>query len=137
MPRNDDLDEISMGDIPDSDVSFASQSSMDYDLDGDISDSDVSFASQSFIDLIGIGPNCEIFDFTTKGLHICNLNIRHILPKIDEIRFILSNTNSPDMFGMCESFLETHHPDSLTFLSIVLTSSGRTGQKGKEKAEVV
>ena len=114
MPRNDDLDEIAMGDIPDSDVSFASQSSMDYDLDGDISDSDVSFASQSFIDFDR--NNCEIFDFTTKGLHICNLNIRHILPKIDEIRFILSNTNSLDIFGMCESFLEMHHPDSLIFI---------------------
>ena len=42
---NDDLDEISMGDIPDSDFSIATQSSIDYDLDGDISDSDVSFAS--------------------------------------------------------------------------------------------
>ena len=47
---------------------------------------------------------------TTKGLHkLCNL----IFPKIDEIRLSLSNTNSPDIFGICESFLQSHHADSL------------------------
>ena len=56
---------------------------------------------------------CEIFGFKSKGLHMCNLNVRHILPKIDEIRLTLSNGNIPDVLGICESFLETHHPDSL------------------------
>ncbi|MCG8046530.1 MAG: reverse transcriptase domain-containing protein [Candidatus Thiodiazotropha endolucinida] len=54
-----------------------------------------------------------IFDFKSKGLHVCNLNVRHILPKIDEIRLIFSCDDSPDIFGICESFLGTQHPDSL------------------------
>ena len=31
---------------------------------------------------------------SSKGLHICNLNIRHILPKIDEIKILLSHTQN-------------------------------------------
>ena len=53
--------------------------------------------------------NCDNFDYITKGLHLCNL----IFPKNDEIRLSLSNTNSPDIFGICESFLQSHHADSL------------------------
>ena len=33
--------------------------------------------------------------FPSKGLHICNLNIRHILPKIDEIKILLSPKKMP------------------------------------------
>ena len=32
--------------------------------------------------------------FPSKGLHICNLNIRHILPKNDEIKILLSHKNA-------------------------------------------
>ena len=53
------------------------------------------------------------FPFASKGLHICNLNIRHVLPKIDEIRFLLSNDKCPDIMGVCETFLQNQQPDSL------------------------
>ena len=43
---------------------------------------------------------CEIFGFKSKGLHMCNLNVRPILPKIDEIRLTLSNGNIPDVLGI-------------------------------------
>ena len=51
--------------------------------------------------------------FPSKGLHICNLNIRQILPRIDDIKILLSHKKCPDIIGLCESFLGKHHPDSL------------------------
>ena len=88
-PRNDDLDDVSM-----------------YD-----SNSSMSTEPKSLMD--DASDDYNVFDFKSKGLHICNLNVRHILPKIDEMRMILSNTNIPDIFGICETFLGTQHPDSL------------------------
>ena len=53
---------------------------------------------------------CEIFGFKSKGLHMCNLNVRHILPMIDEIRLTLSKGNIPDVLGLCESFFRNAPP---------------------------
>ena len=88
---------------------------MTYDLDGSlISDKNTSVISTDCQPITNRASNDSfIFDFKSKGLHVCNLNIKHILPKIDEIRLILLPTGSPDIFGICESFLGTHHPDSL------------------------
>ena len=41
-----------------------------------------------------------------KDTHLCNLNVQHILPKLDELRVLLANRNGPDIFGACETFLE-------------------------------
>lgn len=49
--------------------------------------------------------------FTSKGLHISNLNIRHIVPKIDELRLMLASEKGPDIFGACETFLDTNISD--------------------------
>ena len=35
-----------------------------------------------------------------------NLNIRHIVPKIDELRIALGAENGPDILGICETFLD-------------------------------
>lgn len=43
--------------------------------------------------------------FGSKGLLFCNLNIQHIVPKIDELRITLAHEHSPDILGMCETFL--------------------------------
>ena len=85
------------------------------DVDGSlISDKNTSVISTDSQPITNRASNDSfIFDFKSKGLHVCNLNIRHILPKIDEIRLILLSTGSPDIFGICESFLGTQHPDSL------------------------
>ena len=45
------------------------------------------------------------FIYRSKGLHIANLNIRHLLPKIDEIGIAMSEENGPDIIGICETFL--------------------------------
>ena len=50
--------------------------------------------------------------FNSKGLHFCNINIRHILPNIDELRIIMANRASPDVLGVCETFLEPHISDN-------------------------
>ena len=90
----------------------------DYLSDISMSDHSDSFAvieAHSSID--DVADKYEIFDFKSKGLHLCNLNVQHILPKKtttnNEIRLTPSSGNIPDVFGICESFLETHHPESL------------------------
>ena len=45
------------------------------------------------------------FKFREKGLHIASLNVQHLFPKLDEIRIILNTENSPDIFGISETFL--------------------------------
>ncbi|MEW8544984.1 MAG: reverse transcriptase family protein [Candidatus Thiodiazotropha sp.] len=52
------------------------------------------------------------FTFRSKGLHICNLNIRHVAPKVDELRILLAYDTSPDILGVCETFLDKNNPDS-------------------------
>ena len=50
-------------------------------------------------------------NFRSKGLHIANLNVRHLMPKIDELRVTLSCENEPNIFGVCETFLDTDKSD--------------------------
>ena len=51
-------------------------------------------------------------NFSSRGLHICNLNIHHILPKLDNLRVIMTYENSPDIFGACETFLDLNISDN-------------------------
>ena len=44
-------------------------------------------------------------DFSARILHFCNLNIQHLLPKMDEVRLLMANDNCPDIFGFCETFI--------------------------------
>ena len=83
------------------------------DVSGDaisINHSDLS--TQSVIEPSSANDDFVNFAFSSKGLHICNLNIRHILPKLYELRILLSNDTCPDIFGMCETFLKQQNPDS-------------------------
>ena len=45
------------------------------------------------------------FIYRSKGLHIANLNIRHLLPNIDELGIAMAEENGPDIIGICETFL--------------------------------
>lgn len=47
------------------------------------------------------------FPFSTTGINIASLNINHIIPKLDEIKFHLSQTIKPHIFGLCETFLHS------------------------------
>ena len=61
-----------------------------FDITGKLLESDLSQPSE--------------FIFCSKGLHFCNLNIRHIVPKLDELRISMAHENCPDIFGMFETF---------------------------------
>ena len=50
--------------------------------------------------------------FTSKGLHIANLNVRHFLPKMDELTLTIGTENGPDIIGICETFLDPSVGDS-------------------------
>lgn len=39
-------------------------------------------------------------------MHICNLNIRHLVPKIDELRVVMATEKCTHILGLCESFLD-------------------------------
>ena len=58
------------------------------------------------------GKNFE-FAFSSKGLHVTNLNVRHLLSKLDELRLILASKTGPDILGLCETFLDSDVPDNL------------------------
>ena len=49
--------------------------------------------------------------FMSKGLHSCNLDIRHLTPKLDELQLVMATENGPDIFGICETFLECSVPN--------------------------
>ena len=50
--------------------------------------------------------------FTFKGLYIAYLNVRHFLPKTDELTLTLGAKNGPDISGICETFLDPSVGDS-------------------------
>ena len=45
------------------------------------------------------------FNYSKKGTHIFNLNICHLMPKLGEIKLMLSNMNSPDILRLWKTFL--------------------------------
>ena len=52
-------------------------------------------------------------NFDNKGLNIMNLNIRHLKPKLDDIKILLQPSNKIDILGLCETFLHDDIPDSI------------------------
>ena len=58
-------------------------------------------------------PNLQYqFNSKSKGLHVANLNIRHLNPKMEELRIMLDVSNCVDIFGVCETFLNKSIDDS-------------------------
>ena len=55
-----------------------------------------------------ISKHNNTFSFNTKGLHIGSLNIQNILPKLDELKYILSQKNTCDVLGIVETFLTSN-----------------------------
>ena len=56
--------------------------------------------------------NLENLHIPSKGLHYCNLNVCHLIPKMDEFRIVMATGKCPDILGKCETFLEPNVPDS-------------------------
>ena len=57
------------------------------------------------------------FTFHKKGIHVANLNERHILPKLDELQITLCVENSPDILGICETFLNPTVNDTQLYIN--------------------
>ena len=68
--------------------------------------------------------NCHVFGHLKRGLHVINLNIQHILPKLNELKLILQQTRSVSILGLCETFL-------LMILMIWLSKYRASTLKGK------
>ena len=60
-----------------------------------------------------LSDDFSTFGLVKRGLRIANLNICHILNKIDEIKLLLSEKRSVDILGVCETFLNSDVPDEL------------------------
>ena len=50
--------------------------------------------------------------FTSKGLHIANLNVRHFFPKMYQLKLTIGTDNGPDILGICETCLYPSVGDS-------------------------
>ena len=48
------------------------------------------------------------FFFKSKGLQMANLNIHHLLSKLDVLCISMACGNGPDIFGICETFLNNN-----------------------------
>ena len=48
-----------------------------------------------------------------KGLRIGNLNVCHLLPKLDEMRLLLHENRTVNILGLCETFLNDHVDDNV------------------------
>ena len=68
--------------------------------------------------------------FTSKGLHIANFNVRHFLPKMDELTLTIGTENGPDIIGICETFLDPSVGDSQLSINHFVYI-GKTGVKHK------
>ena len=76
--------------------------------------------------------------FRSTELHLCNLNIRHIVPKIDELRISMAHENCPDIFGMCEIFLTNSvSNDQLAISGFDLIQKDRSDTQNKAGGGVI
>ena len=48
-----------------------------------------------------------------QGLHVANINICHLKPKLDEIKILLNSASNLDLLGMCETFLDENTGDNI------------------------
>ena len=96
-------------------ISASEQVTVDAPLNDDLTNHTIN--STNNIDFIQPKSSYETddfveFAFSSKGLNISNLNIRHVIPKVDEISVLMASDNSPDILGLCETVLQKNNPDS-------------------------
>lgn len=83
-----------------------------------------------------ISTSCTVqngtnFGFIPKGFHIACLNVRHLMPKIDEIELLLTSPETCHIFGLCETFLNQSTTNKeLTIPGYNHERRDRSGKKG-------
>ena len=71
------------------------------------------------------------FSYSNIDLHIAHINIQHILNKLDEIKYHLSQLNSSHILGLCETFLtEKVQNNDLFINNFSFERKDRVGKKG-------
>ena len=70
------------------------------------------------------------FEFATEGIHFAHLNIQHLMPKIDELRYHLDQQNVPHIFGFSETFLNENVKDSELIVHNFIFERRDRGSKG-------
>ena len=71
------------------------------------------------------------FNLIAKGLHIGCLNIQHLFPMLDEIKFILTEANTLVIFSLAETFLtEKVENINLNIDGFVFERRDRVGKLG-------
>ena len=80
------------------------------------SENTTSTYMKSFDETTGMHINCydsSTYVLVKRGIRIANLNICHILNKMDELKILLSDKRSVDILGVCETFLNDDILDAL------------------------
>lgn len=69
--------------------------------------------------------------FCKRGLHVASLNIQHLLPKLDELKFHLYDKAGPDIVGLYETFLNRDINDSVLIIDTFnIERKDRVGKNG-------
>ena len=73
----------------------------------------------------------QVFNFKHKGFHIVNLNVHHLLRKLDEIKFHLLKTARLHVIGYCETFLNNDVDDrAINIPNYTFERKDRTDKQG-------
>ena len=74
---------------------------------------------------------CTTFGLVKRGLRIANINICHLLPKLDEVKILLHERRTVDILGVCETFLDNKVDDALLQIDdYVFERKDRYGKSG-------
>ncbi|MCG8066696.1 MAG: hypothetical protein JAY84_02445 [Candidatus Thiodiazotropha taylori] len=55
--------------------------------------------------------------FNHRGLHVANVNICHLKPKLDEVEILLNSTANLDILGLCETFLDENTDNDILHMN--------------------
>ena len=83
----------------DNDNQLQSSRSIDYISDSPGADNTSTFRKQNEL------------NFEYRGIHVVNLNVRHLKPKIDDAKIMLQEINNVDILGLFETFLNRNVDD--------------------------
>ena len=67
----------------------------------------------SSIVILHVLTTTRVYTPNKKGLHVANINICRIKPKLDEIKLLLNSSSNLDILGLCETFLDEKTDDNI------------------------
>ena len=82
------------------------------------------------------GPSNDLI-IKLKCLHFCNLNVHHIVPKIDKLRISMVHDKCPDLFGMCETLTASISDDQIAIDDFDILPKDRSDTQNKVGGGVI